>query len=405
MNVKRIRKDFPILNQRVNNRPLVYLDNAATSQKPLHVLNTIRSFYKRHNANVHRGIHTLSQEATEMHEEAREKTRRFINAGSFSEIVFTRNATEGINLVAQTFGRSMLKRGDEILATAMEHHSNIVPWQMLEPAGIKVKYAGLTKDGELDIDSVNEMMGPKTKLLTVTEASNVLATINDTKELAKLAHDNGARILVDACQSVPHMPVDVRDMDVDFLVFSGHKMCGPTGIGTLYGKRELLDEMPPFLGGGDMIREVSLERTTYNDIPYKFEAGTPNIAGAIGLGAAIDYLKDIGMEDIRMHTETLMRHALDRIADEDDVTVYGPADPRKRSGVLSFSLGGVHPHDIATILDRQGIAIRSGHHCAQPLIHLLGLGAVSRASFYLYNTKEEVDKLIESFGKVRGVFA
>ena len=406
INVPRIREDFPILKRHVNGKPLIYFDNAATSQKPESVIETTDRYYREYNANIHRGIHKLAEEATLAHEEAREKIAKFINAKHTEEIIFTRNATEAINLVAYTWGRANIGKGDKIVLTIMEHHSNIVPWQLLaQEKGANVEYVKIDNGGLLRLDEVHELIDEKTKIVCVTQASNVLGTINPVKEIGKVAHRYGAMFLVDAAQSVPHMRVDVRDTDSDFFAFSGHKMLGPTGIGVLHGKSEHLRRMPPFLGGGEMIREVHTTGASWKDIPYKYEAGTPNIVGAIGLGAAVDYLSKIGMENVHEHEREIAKYAIGRMGEVKDLTLYGPKDIAQRVGVLSFNLGDIHAHDLASILDEEGIAIRSGHHCAQPLMEFLNVPAMSRASFYIYNTREEVDVFINALEKARKLFA
>ena len=394
LDIERIRRDFPVLKREVNGRPLVYLDNAATSQKPVQVMAEITRYYRDINSNIHRGVHTLSVEATERYEAARERVRAFFGAPDVSEIIFTRNTTESINLVAHAFGRAFLEAGDEVLISEIEHHSNIVPWQMLrEERGIALRHIPMLPDGTLDLDEARRLIGPRTKLLSITLMSNALGTIVPVAELAELARAQGARVLVDAAQAAPHLPIDVGELGVDFLACSAHKMLGPTGVGVLWGRRELLEEMPPFLGGGDMIASVSLEESTWNKLPYKFEAGTPNIAGVIGFGVALDYLEAVGMDAIRRHERDLTAYALDRLIDVPGVTLYGPLDPDLRGGVVSFGLDGVHPHDIGQVLDSHGVAIRAGHHCAQPVMRKLDVAATARASFYLYNTRQEVDVL------------
>lgn len=405
--VNTVRTDFPILAQeRRPGVPLIYLDNAATSQKPLSVINTMDDYYRRYNANVHRGVHMLSEAATAAYEEARIKVRRFINAPSKREIIFTRGTTEGINLVAQTWGRAYLKPGDVVVSTVMEHHSNIVPWQILAAEkGFTLRFVPVLADGTLDLDVLaGYLRDESVKLVTVMHVSNVLGTINPVAEIARMAHEAGALTLVDAAQSIPHMPVDVQALDADFLVFSGHKMCAPTGIGVLYGKRTLLDAMPPWMGGGDMIARVRLEGSTWNELPYKFEAGTPSIAEAIGLGAAVDYLSALGMEHVHQHEKTITAYALERLSEVTGLTLYG-SDPTKKGAVAAFSLNGIHPHDVAQLLDSEGVAVRAGHHCAQPLHDQLGLSASARASFYLYNTMAEVDRLIDAIDKAKATFA
>ena len=392
--IERIRRDFPILKREVNGRPLVYFDNAATSQKPVQVMAELTRYYRDINANIHRGVHTLSVEATERYEAAREKVRAFFGAPDVSEIIFTRNTTESINLVAHAWGRTFLEAGDEVLISEIEHHSNIVPWQMLrDERGIALRHIPMLPDGSLDLAEARRLIGPRTKLLSITLMSNALGTIVPVAELAELARAQGARVLVDAAQAAPHLPIDVGELGADFLACSAHKMLGPTGVGVLWGRRELLEEMPPFLGGGDMIASVSLEQSTWNELPYKFEAGTPNIAGVIGFGVALDYLEAVGMDEVRRHERDLTAYALDRLIDVPGVTLYGPLDPDQRGGVVSFGLDGVHPHDIGQVLDGLGVAIRAGHHCAQPVMRRLDVAATARASFYLYNTREEVDVL------------
>lgn len=395
MNVK---NDFPILKRKVNGKRLVYLDSAATSQKPKQVIEAIEKYYETSNANVHRGIHELSSEATMMHEASRELVSRFVNSENDGTI-FVRNATEAINLVAFSWAKNNLKRGDEIISSVMEHHSNIVPWQLLK--GIKVKYVGLKDDGTLDIEEYSKLITKKTKLVTITHVSNVLGTINNVRKIGKIAHENNAKFLIDAAQSVPHMPVDFKKIDADFMAFSGHKMLGPSGIGVLCAKTELLKEMPPFMGGGDMIKEVTLKKSKWNQLPYKFEAGTPNIEGAIGLGAAVDYLQNIGMENVRKHEIELTKYALKKLK---DVEIYGPKDLKIRGGVISFNIKDVHAHDVAGIVNEFGVAIRSGHHCAQPLIESFGVDSAARASFYIYNDKKDIDALVNSLEKVKEVF-
>lgn len=400
-----LRQDFPIL-QRVlpNGRPLIYFDNAASSQKPESVLRAMDDYYRRYNANVHRGVHTLSEEATAAFEAAREKVAKFIHAPSARQIIFTRGATESINLVAYTWGRANLKPGDEVLITEMEHHANIVPWQILqEQLGFTLRYVPITDQGLLDLDELPNLLTARTKLFCFVHASNVLGTINPVRELAAAAHAVGARVLIDGAQSVPHLPVDVQALDADFFVFSSHKMCGPTGMGVLYGKRELLEAMPPFMGGGDMIREVKLTGSKWNSVPYKFEAGTPAIAEAIGLGAAVDYLQQVGMERVHAHEREITHYAYTRMTEVEGLRILGPG-PEARGGLIAFTLEGVHPHDIAAILDRAGVAVRAGHHCAQPLHDRLGVHASARASFYLYNTPAEVDVFVDALHKAQEIF-
>jgi cysteine desulfurase / selenocysteine lyase len=404
--VERIRKDFPILQRRVRGKPLVYLDNAATTQKPLAVIEALTRYYSQTNANVHRGVHTLSEEATSQMEEARAKVASFIGADDPATVIYTRNATEAINLVAHAWGRKNLKAGDEVLITEMEHHSNIVPWQLLAQAtGAKLRYLPVRPDGLLDLDALPRLLTGRTKLFAATHMSNVLGTINPVKELAAKARAAGALFLTDAAQSVPHSPVSVKDVGCDFLAFSAHKMMGPTGIGVLWGRRELLEAMDPFLGGGDMIRDVTPERSTWNELPYKFEAGTPNIADAIAFGAAVDYLRGLGLDAVRAHEMELTAYALERLkAAFPDITLYGPEDVKRRGGVVSFNLPGVHPHDVGTILDRDGVAVRAGHHCCQVLMKKFDLPGTARASFYVYNDKSDVDALVASLKNVRKIF-
>jgi cysteine desulfurase/selenocysteine lyase len=405
IDVSKIREDFPILKRQVNGKPLVYFDNAATSQKPEEVIEAIDNYYRQYNANVHRGIHKLAEEATLAHEEAREKIAKFINARHTEEVIFVRNTTEAINLVAYTWGRANITKGDKIILTIMEHHSNIVPWQLLaQEKNAEIEFIKIDENGLLRQDEIRELIDERTKLVCVTQASNVLGTINQVKDISKIAHKFGALVMVDAAQSVPHMRVDARDIDSDFLAFSAHKMLGPTGIGVLHGKREHLENMPPFLGGGEMIREVHTTGASWNELPYKYEAGTPNIAGAIGFGAAIDYLNKIGMQNIRGHEREISYYAITKMSGVKGLTIYGPKNVDQRVGVISFNLGDIHAHDLASILDEEGVAIRSGYHCAQPLAEFLNIPATSRASFYIYNTKEEVDALINALEKARKLF-
>ncbi len=401
-----VRADFPILQQMHHDDvPLVFLDNAASSQKPALVIDAMQTYYETYHANVHRGIYQISEKATQAYEDARKKVQRFINADSRREVIFTRGTTEGLNLVAQTWGRANLGEGDVVLSTVMEHHSNIVPWQMLAAEkGFTVKYIPLRDNGTLDMDAYAQLLADNNvKLVTVLHGSNVLGTINPVQDMAQQAHAAGALILVDGAQSVPHMPVDVQALECDFFAFSSHKMAGPTGIGVLYGKREHLENMPPYQGGGDMIARVTLEGSTWNELPYKFEAGTPSIAECIGLGYAVDYLDSIGMEKIHHHETQITAYALERLADVPFITVYGPPADHK-GAVAAFTVEGIHAHDVAQILDTQGIAVRAGHHCAMPLHDLLGVGATTRASFYLYNTRAEVDKLIEALHEAKKLF-
>ena len=397
LDVNRIRQDFPILSRRVYGRPLVYLDNAATSQKPRAVIDALVRYYEEYNSNVHRGVHCLSMEATERFEEARRKVAAFINAPEPETIIWTRNATEGINLVAASWAREHLGQGDEVVLTPMEHHSNLVPWQTVaRERGARLRFLPMTEDGRLDMDGARQVIGPKTRLVAVVHMSNTLGTINPVKELGAMARQVGAAFLVDGAQSVPHLPVDVQDMDCDFLAFSGHKMLGPTGIGALYVRREVLEEMEPFLRGGEMVLEVTYEDATWNQLPMRFEAGTPNIADAIALGVAVDYLQALGMDNVRQHEKDLTGYALRRLQELEELDIYGPLDPEVRGGVVSFNAPDIHPHDLGTFLDRQGIAIRTGHHCTMPLVRSLGVVATARASFYIYNTEEEVDLLVEA---------
>ncbi len=407
LDVAAIRADFPILQRRVHGLPLVYLDNAATSQKPRSVIETLTRYYENTNANVHRGVHTLSEEATAQYEAARAKVASFIGSCCPKEIIWTRNASEAMNLVAQSWGRANLKPGDRVLLTEMEHHSNIVPWQILAAEiGFDRHVANVLEiadDGTLILDDLPQLLTPRTKLFAFTYMSNVVGTINPVKELTRAAHQVGARVLLDACQAVPHMPVNVQDLDVDFMAFSGHKMLGPTGIGALWGRRELLNAMPPWMGGGDMIREVHLSGFKPNELPWKFEAGTPAIAQAIGLGAAVDYLQKIGMEDIHRTERELTAYAMEHLREIKGLRILGPA-AEQRGALVAFTLEAAHPHDIAAVLDNLGIAIRAGHHCAQPLHERYGIPASARASFYLYNTKEEVDLLVKGLYKVVEMF-
>jgi cysteine desulfurase/selenocysteine lyase len=405
LNVNEIRKDFPILQRKTHdNVPLVYLDSTATSQKPIQVIEAMNDYYRHSNANIHRGVHTLAEEATAMYEDAREKIAAFINAPSAKQIIYTRNTTESINLVAHTWARANLKAGDLVVLTEMEHHSNLVPWLMLQTErGIELDFIPVTEDGLLDLDSYKTLLSRTPKLVAFTHMSNVLGTINPAADLIRMAHEVGAITVVDAAQSVPHLKVDAQALDADFLAFSAHKMCGPTGIGALYGKTELLEKMPPFLGGGDMIKEVKLRSFKANTLPHKFEAGTPAIAEAVGFGAAVDYLTKVGMDNIAAHEHEITEYALERLEEIPGVKLFGPSADKK-GGVAAFTFDGVHPHDVAQILDRDGIAVRAGHHCAQPLHEKFGIPATSRASFYLYNTKEEVDLLVNGLYKVKELF-
>src|SRR5215207_9251188 len=405
LNVHAIRNDFPIFQRETRpGIPLVYLDSTATSQKPLSVIEAMDQFYRRSNANIHRGVHTLAEEATSLYEQARVKIAQFINAPSAHQLIYTRNTTESINLVAYSWGRANLRAGDLVILTEMEHHSNLVPWQMLQAAtGIELDFIPVSEDGLLDLDSYKTLLSRSPKFVSFTHMSNVLGTINPASEIIRLAHAAGALTLVDAAQSVPHLKVDVQALDADFLAFSAHKMCGPTGIGALYGKAALLESMPPFLGGGDMIKEVKLRSFRVNTLPHKFEAGTPAIAEAVGFGAAVDYLTSLGMETISAHEREITEYALEKLEEVPGLKLFGPSADKK-GGVAAFTFDGIHPHDIAQILDRDGIAIRAGHHCAQPLHERFGLPATSRASFYLYNTKEEVDLLVNGIYKVKELF-
>lgn len=403
--VTRIRADFPILNRETRpGVPVVYLDSTATSQKPAAVIEAMDAFYRQTNANIHRGVHTLAEEATALYETAREKVAKFINAPSAKQVIFTRNTTESINLVAYSWARANLTPGDLVILTEMEHHSNLVPWHMLKAErGVRLEFIPVTEDGLLDLDACRTLLDQGPKLVSFAHMSNVLGTVNPAAEIIRLAHEAGALTLVDGAQSVPHFAVDVQALDVDFLAFSAHKMLGPTGIGVLYGKTKLLEGMPPFLGGGDMIKTVHLREFVPNSLPHKFEAGTPAIAEAVGFGAAVDYLTSVGMEAIAAHEHEITEYALERLEEVPGLKLFGPG-AQHRGGVVAFTFDGVHPHDVAQILDRDGIAVRAGHHCAQPLHEKFGITATSRASFYLYNTKEEVDKLVEGLYKVKEIF-
>ena len=398
--VEAIRNDFSILRQE-NDPLLIYLDSAATSQTPDPVIEAMDAYYRTYNSNIHRGIYRISEEATAKYEEARQRIGRFINARRSSQVIFTRNTTESINLVAYSWGSANLREGDEILVTVMEHHSNLLPWQLLsQRTGAKMRFIEVTDEGVLQLDGLETLLTERTKLVAITHVSNVLGTINPVKELTAAAHAIGAKVLIDGAQSVPHFDVDVRELDCDFLAFSGHKMCGPTGIGILYGKSDLLEEMPPFLGGGSMIRSVQRESSTYADVPAKFEAGTPAIAEAIGLAAAVDYLNQVGLEAIFVHEQELLEYAHQKLAEIEGITIYGPK-PRQKTGAITFNLEGIHPHDIAGVLDTVGVAVRAGHHCAQPLMQKFGVIATVRASFYLYNKLEEIDILHEGLLKAQ----
>lgn len=401
--IYQIRKDFPILSREVYGKPLVYLDNSATTQKPRIVVDAIANEYYSENANVHRGVHFLSQQATELHESARAKIAKFLNASSPSEIVFTRGATEGLNLVASSFGEAFLKEGDEVIISAMEHHSNIVPWQLLEMRkGIKIKVIPITEDGELRVDEYEKLFDERTKLVSVTHVSNVLGTVNPVKELATIAHSHNVPILIDGAQSVPHIKVDVWDMDCDFYAFSGHKIYGPTGIGALYGKAEWLEKLPPYQGGGEMIKNVHFGHTEFEDAPLKFEAGTPDYVGSHSLATAIDYVESLGLDNIAAHEHELLEYATKRLESIPGMRIFGKA--KNKSAVISFVVGNIHPLDLGTLLDRLGIAIRTGHHCAQPLVESLGVQSVARASFGLYNTLKEVDALFNGIERVMKMF-
>ncbi|NES04725.1 MAG: cysteine desulfurase [Okeania sp. SIO2F4] len=394
----KVREDFPILNQEINGKPLVYLDNAATSQKPLAVINAWQEYYLKYNSNVHRGIHTLSSKATDAYEGARDKVAAFVNAASRNEIIYTRNASEAINLVAYSWGLNNLKSGDEIIVSVMEHHSNFVPWQMIaQKTGAVLKFVELTETEEFNFEQYKTLVSDKTKLVAVAHVSNVLGCINPVKEICSIAHQNGAKVLIDACQSLPHCVVDVQEIDCDWLVGSGHKMCAPTGIGFLYGKLNLLEEMPPFLGGGEMISEVFLDHSTYAELPHKFEAGTPAIGEAIALGAAVDYLTNIGMEKIHNYEAELTTYLFEKLGQIPQVNIYGPqpnTHGEGRAGLASFKVENIHPNDLSTMLDEAGVAIRSGHHCAQPLHQYLNISSTARASLYFYNTRDDIDTFI-----------
>jgi len=401
--VQKHRKDFPLLTQKVYGKPLVYLDNAATTQKPQSVIDTINQYYSKENANIHRGIHYLSQQATDAYDDARVAIQKFLNAKGSGEIIFVRGATEGINLVAQSYGRTFLKTGDEIIITAMEHHSNIVPWQILcEQIGAKLRIAPMNNAGELLLGEYEKLLSKKTKFVSVSHISNALGTINPVKQLIKMAHNVGALVLIDGAQSAPHIPVDVQELDCDFFVFSGHKIFGPTGIGVLYGKNELLEKMPPYQGGGDMISSVTFEKTTYNKLPFKFEAGTPHISGVIGLGTAINYVSKIGLEKIAAYEHKLLIYATEALSEIKGLRIIGTA--KEKASIVSFVLEDIHAHDIGTILDQAGIAIRAGHHCAMPIMERFNIPATARASFAFYNTREEIDRLVEGIHNVLEVF-
>jgi cysteine desulfurase/selenocysteine lyase len=401
--VQRVRADFPILRREVRGRPLVYLDNAATTQKPQAVIDAIARYYTESNANVHRGVHLLSEIATEAYEAARGKVRAFLNAPHLHEIVFTRNATEGINLVAHAFGRSRVGAGDEVLISAMEHHSNIVPWQLLcEARGARLRVAPIDDDGDLILEALDRLVGPRTRLVAITHMSNALGTVVPVADVVRIAHERGVPVLIDGSQAAYHLPVDVQALGCDFYVATGHKLYGPTGIGILYGRSALLEQMPPFLGGGDMISSVTFERSTWNELPYKFEAGTPDIAGAIGLGAALDYVGHLGLARIAAYEQELLAYASSAVASIEGVRILGTA--RRKASVISFVMEGIHPHDIGTIVDRDGVAIRTGHHCAQPVMERFGVPATARASLAMYNTREDIDALVGALARVREVF-
>ena len=405
-----VRKDFPILEREINGYKLIYFDNAATSQKPKQVIDAMKEFYEKYNANIHRGIHTLSQEASELYEDAHEEVAKFIGADGIEEVIFVKNTTEAINLVAYSWALNKLNEKDEVLTTLLEHHSNIVPWEILSRLrGFKVKYADINADGTLNIESLEQLTTEKTRIICVSHVSNVTGAINDVKRIAKLAHEHDAIIILDGAQSVPHMPIDVKNLDVDFLAFSGHKMLGPTGIGVLYGKRELLEEMEPFLGGGNMIKSVRCQfpngncQIEWHDLPWKFEAGTPNICGGIGLMEAVKYLRRIGMENVQRHERELTEYALKRFGEFEKVKFYGPKDASLKCGIIPFNIDGMNPHDVALMLDSFGIMVRSGYHCAEPLHRRLGIKGSARASFYIYNTKEEIDRFIEVLRSIENV--
>ena len=400
-----IRKDFPILSRQVHGKPLVYLDSTASSQKPSAVIEAMSTYYETTHANVHRGVYEISEEATARMEKARVKVARFINVRQSKQIIFTRNTTESINLVAYSWGNKNISAGDLIVLTEMEHHSNLIPWQLLaQRTGARLEFVPISTDGLLDLDVYEQLLRQQPKLVAFTHMSNVLGTINPVQQMTAQAHSAGAIVLLDAAQSVPHMPVDVQAVDVDFLCFSAHKMLGPTGIGVLYGKRGILEDMPPFMGGGEMIRKVGLRESTWNDLPWKFEAGTPAIAEAMGLGAAVDYLNELGMENVRWHEQEITTYAMTQLQAVPGLTIYGPA-ASERGGVISFTLGDIHPHDLASILDQEvGVAIRAGHHCAQPLVERLGLAATARASFYVYTIPEDIDVLVQGLHKALQIF-
>jgi len=402
MDVLEVRKQFPILEQNVNGHPLVYLDSSATSQKPIQVIEALDDYYRKHNSNVHRGVHTLGTRATDLYEGAREKVKNFINAQSTKEIIFTRGTTTAINIIAQSYGKANVKEGDEIVLTEMEHHSNIIPWQQVAKAtGARLKYIPLQEDGTVTLEDVRQTITENTKIVAIAHVSNVLGTVNPIKEIAEIARANDAVTVVDGAQGAPHMKVDVQDLDCDFYAFSGHKMCAPTGIGVLYGKKEHLNDMEPVEFGGEMIDFVELYDSTWKELPWKFEGGTPIIAGAVGLGAAIDFLTDIGMDNILKHEESLVQYGLEQLDAIDELKIFGP---KERAGLITFNLGNIHAHDVSTVLDTEGIAIRAGHHCAQPLMKWLDVVATARASIYLYNTKEDIDRLVGALTKTKEYF-
>lgn len=406
MDIKQIRQMFPILHQEVNGNPLVYLDSAATSQKPIQVIEAVDKYYREYNSNVHRGVHTLGTKATDTYEGAREKVRKFINAKTTEEVIFTRGTTTALNTVAASYAKANLTEGDEIVISYMEHHSNIIPWQQVaKQTGAILKYVPLQEDGTISLDDVRETVTNQTKIVSIMHVSNVLGVINPIKDIAKIAHEHGAIMVVDGAQSTPHLKVDVQDLDCDFFTFSGHKMCAPTGIGVLYGKKHLLENMEPIEFGGEMIDFVGLYESTWKELPWKFEGGTPIIAAAIGLGAAIDFLEEVGLDNIEAHEHKLAAYAMDKMSQVEGLTIFGPKDSAKRAGLVTFNLEDVHPHDVATVLDAEGIAIRAGHHCAQPLMKWLKASATARASFYLYNTEEDIDKLTQGLVKTKEYFS
>jgi cysteine desulfurase / selenocysteine lyase len=403
---REIKSYFPILDQEVNGHPLVYLDSAATSQKPVQVIEALKHYYEFDNANVHRGVHTLGNRATDMYEGAREKVRKFINAASTEEVVFLRGTTTALNLVAQSYGRANVEEGDEIVITYMEHHSNVIPWQQLaKERGAVLKYIDLNPDGTISLEQVRAAVTERTKIVSMMYVSNVLGTMNPIKEVTQIAHENGAVMVVDGAQAAPHLKIDVQDLDCDFFAFSGHKMCGPTGIGVLYGKKDLLNNMEPVEFGGEMIDFVGLYDSTWKELPWKFEGGTPIIAGAVGLGAAIDFLNEIGLHEIERHEHKMAAYAMNVMSEIDGLKIYGPTDPEKRAGIVTFNLNDVHPHDVATVLDMSGIAVRAGHHCAQPLMKWLECTATARASFYVYNDESDIDRLVEGLRSAKEYFS